>query len=523
MQFEVSKFNKRSFSAVTITHGDEPELVFNTVGYRSTRSAASIVADDENKVDLFTEVNDFINKLTKVEQNTLYEIYARVESMFQDLMLQPGDKDSGLLEKLLRKEVENIYEIVKFEDLRDYVVCNSRLKLPPELFDDYRTTDKITPLYKEKTYLLREYTDLLAMTLGLRFMIPIWGPYLPIVQEEVGKHMKEYEAYRLLSTSRLFKCPAFDRLEVYIRANLENEEEKIAPRFAFLSTEEIPTYLIAISAVRKLSIAPLSVEEQRQHHLMRIVFNYAMNRHDQLPQQLGMSIIKKSSGETGVDDNSSVWCMHKMKENISRGDLEIIQTYLSDYQANAKYIVPEIQPERVELCVKQCLSLQIHPRVSQKYLAAWTLSPVVVGSVVEIYDHHNLMVLMGTAQAVLWAWGFEELAILLTATPIELEEDEFRTSEGRYKISQNALAELDAIYPYKLRESRFIPGGSSTNAGVRGIDLMVSDFNQEWKPNCNLELAKSFERCDVTRRINPSPNIRNQIADLLIRLDGHIR
>lgn len=523
MKLEVSKFNKRSFSTVTIVHDDEPDLVFNTSGYRSTRSAAAIVSDDENRTDLFTEANEFIATLSDDDQLRLYECYARLENVFQDFMLQPGGRTGGTLEKMLREEVDRIFEIVKFEDLRNYIVWNTKLKLPPELFDDYRTSDKITPLYKEKTYLLHEYIDLLAMTLGLRFMIPIWGPYLPIVQEEEGKHMKEYEAYRLLSTSRLFQCPAFDRLEVYIRANLETEDENIAPRFAFLSTEEIPTYLIAISAVRKLSIAPLSVEEEKRHHLMRIVFNYAMNRHDQLPQQLGMNIVAKSPGESGIDDNSSVLCIHKMKENISRGDLEIIQTYLANYLQAARYIEPDIDEARVELCVKQCLELEIRPRLAQKFLAAWVMSPVIVGSVVEIYDRHHLMTLIGVAQAILWTWGFEELAILLTASPIELDDDEFRTPEGRNKIAQKTMVQLDAIYPYKLSESRYIPGGSSPNAGVRGIDLMVNDFDQEWRPNCNLELARSFERSDVTRRINPSSNFRDQLANLLIRLDSHVR
>lgn len=499
----------------------------SAAGYASTKPGAVAIGDDDvARVSLFTELNEFVAKMKKDAQKALYECYARADSIFQmeEFSLGTQGVSSRNLDKLLTEVVNDIYKIVKFEDLRDYVVGNTKLKLPTELYNDYVTEDKITPLYKQRTYLLPEYIDLVALAFGLRFMIPIWGQYLPISAKEHGSHMMEYYAFQLLTASDFYQCPAFFRLDTYIRANLaEGESIDMGVLLKFLSSEEVPTYLIALSAIRKLSVAPLSAENERDH-LMKIIYNYALGNNNQLAGSLGSKVTDKPDPGETLDDNSSVWCTYKMKEQIPAGDLIMFQLYVNNFIPCAQAIEPDINPDRVTDCVERALKLQdFNPTDSQIGLVVWAMSPVVPGCVVEMFDRQTLFTAIGISQAILWHWGLTQLAVLLTARRIELEPGEIMAPVPYGGVSNQNMQLLETIYPYSLPEGRGGDMITEPNPGLRGIESVVGDlFKNYWEPTCVKALAKAAQ-CDVIRQVEVSSDIRDQLASLLIRLNDHTR
>lgn len=522
MHFKIVDFNKSSFSSVMVTHGDENEMIFNCSGYSNTKPGAIVVEHGINRVQLFNEINTFIDKqLKKEDQLKLYQCYARLYNLFDESYYIGSD---GSLEKLLCDEVDRIYKIIKFDQIRDYIVYNKEFKLPPELSDDYITEDKITPLYKQRTCRLSEYIDLVAMVFGLRFMIPVWGSYLPIAAKDHNKELKEYYAYQLLETCDFYKSPPFERLEIYVRANISEEDFDMSQYFSFFSSEELPIYLVAIVSIRKLSVAPLSAEIDKDH-LMKIIYNYIFRKNTKLPLSEGRQIKdKKGPGEVNADDNSSVWCIYKMKENMSTGELETLQHYISKYRNAAERIEPDIDFDRLEDCIKRSISNHdFRAEGVQKGLAAWVLSIVIAGVAVDILDRHVLKIALGTAQAILWQWGFNQLAILLTATVIPLDEDEILTPIPKIKLSESKREVLDAICPYSYPESKRSELVIPTNPALRGIETMLSDFvKNDWEPNCPKTLAASVDRVDLSRRLEVSGDIRDQLANLLIKLDNHV-
>lgn len=528
MNIEICGYTKRSFSAVSISHGNEHTLVMSAAGYSTTKPGAVRLGDDDVlHVSLFDEVNEFIGKMSKVDQQALYECYARVDGIFtaEEFTLGGQNALNLKLDVLLTDIVNSIYSIIKFDDLRNYIVGKPKLKLPPELSDTYVTDDKITPLYMQRTYLLSEYIDLVALTFGLRFMIPIWGQYLPISSKEHGSTMMEYYAFQLIAESTFFQADAFHRMETYIRANLPEEASTdMGVLLKFLSSEEIPTYLIALATIRKLSVAPLSADNNDTDHLMKIIYNYAFGNNKQLAGALGSKVTSKTNPGESLDDNSSVWGVFKMKEQISKGELVMFQIYVMNFVKCAQAIEPDINPDIVERCVTRALKLQdFNPSESQIGLIVWTLSPVVPGCVIEMFDRQTLFTAMGLAQAILWHWGLIQLAALLTARRIELEEGEIMAPVPYGGVSRKNLEALEIVYPYSLPVSRNGDHLTEPNPGLRGIECIVSDmFKNYWEPTCIAKLAKAAD-CDVIRQIEVSSDVRDQLATLLIKLNEHTR
>lgn len=525
MEFTISGYTKRSFSMVTISHEGENEIVVNAGGYANAKPGA-IRQDDSfelgHRTELFEEINEFIARLPADKRMELYECYARLETILDTYgEFAPSETESDTLDSLLAEVVTGIFDIVLFDELREYVVNNPKIKLPPELSDVYVTSDKITPIYMERTYRKSEYIDLVAASLGLRCMVPVWGAYLPIVGKEKGAKWKEYEGFQLLERSKFFDCPAFERLETYVRANIDEDDFELPIVFQHLSSEEIPKYLISLAAIRKLSVAPLSALTDKDH-LMKIVYNYVCGKNNRMPAAFGNNIRKKTDNEGMMDDsNGSVWCVFKMKESISTGDLAIFRLYVMKYQKAAADIDPNLTPERTEMCVSQTQNLdRFDPRDEQITLCIWVMSTVIAGCVPEMFDRKTLLTTMGIAQAVLWNWGFKQLAVLLTATPIYLEEGELPTPISRLKINAKNLEMLDIIYPYKIPEGKRSELTTSTNVGVRDVEeVAVAFFKYDWEPHCCKELGRDYNRVDVTRRLEPSTDLRDELAELLIKID----
>lgn len=554
MELVISGYTKASFSLVSVKHKDEDELVFSAKGYSNAKPGA--MKEDETsatgqRVSLFDEINEFVSRLSKEDQEKLYQYYCRIDNIFTEFGKTTAEtvataetiSNSRMLNELLSDAIKDIYDIVLFEDLREYVVTNRKLKIPPDLMDSYATSDKVTPRYMQRTYLRNEYIDLVSVALGLRLMIPVWGRFLPISGKEDRVSMKELHAYQLLSKSKIYKAtgvisPAsrwfgeildgeepnltvFSRLETYLAANLKEEEYELAVSFKHLSSEEVPEYLMAQGLVRKAAVAPLSVEYGEQH-MMKIIFNYCCSNNNRKPTVFGGNIKQKVDVETQLDDNSSVLCVYKMKEQVSAGDLMICQKYVMRYLNAARTIEPNLSEERIEACVKATLAIdRFIPTESQTTLCVWIMSTVIAGCIVEIYDRKEpLLVSMAIAQAVLWEWDLPQLAILLTAKKIPLAEGEILGHVPRTPVSDTNQALLGVVNPYEYTDNRGNEVAMSSNTAMRGIERISQEFfKSEWEPRCCKELAASYYRSDKTRRVEVSPDFRDQAAQLLVKLN----
>lgn len=535
MNINVGKYSKLTFTSITVTHTGEPELNFDGGGYRTARMVQRTHGtDDEIDNGLFKEVNDFIDKLSQEKQAALYNCYATAESLFQnyDESSLSGDASSAniqnyTLEDDLKALVKQIYTIITFEDLHDYVKFNRELKIPPELSDEYLTDDKITPLYVDRTYKLSEYIDLMALCLGLRFMIPLWGPYLKISAASEGMAMKEYHSFSILRGSALHMSRAYERMDVYVRANLDTKDLNMAPVLHFLSEEEIPTYAIAHTVIRKMSIAPLSWESDK-HHLMKILYSYATNKIKGLGMNLEPGVQDKTDRGFFEDDNSSVFCLFKMKEQLSAGELEVFKVYIENYVRAGKSVASDIDERKIELCVTNTLKLKNWRGTEiQKGLVAWTLSPVITGSIIPLLQRRYLLIAMGITQAVLWHWGLHELAMLVTARVDNPDPNAFNPTGGKAKLSQTTLTRLDEVYQHEFPLRKHVEGGWSHNTGVRGIELFHKHLSvEDWIVQCPKALVKEYDAIKqddvaVTGLLEPSPDLRESLAELLFKLHDH--
>lgn len=524
MEFAIATYTERSFSAVSLARepGTAGELFFPTGGYSTTRPNASVKDDDDlgTQLDLFAEINQFMQQfLSDAQKDSLFAHYEKLEGYFGQT--NPKDLNVDDLTRAITREVNGIFNIVRFDQLRDYIVTNPKIRLPQELSDDYVTEDKITPTYRSLTYRLQEYIDLLAIALGLRLMIPIWGFYLPLSAKADSVNMKEFNSYQLIMGSKFYKSPAFNRLDEYVRTNLKETAYDINSALNFMSSEEIPTYLLALAVIRKLSIAPISIERERDH-LMKILYNYIDGRFDRMATEFKQQVAEKKGNSGPIEDNSSVWSMYKMKEAITAGELVIIQHYVNDFHGCAAAIDPSYNMTHLEMCVEHIRGIEgFDPTRAQKGLAAWIMSIVIPGVVIDIFDMETLKHNMAVAQSILWDWGYLDLALMLTARK---DPTAIMSEISKAKVSEKNREMLDVINPYQLPEPKKEDQLHIPNSAVRGVEEVVKEFvRADWLVDCHRQLAFEHNRADLSEFLEIAPSVRNRLAELLVRLNDHVR
>ena len=136
--------------------------------------------------------------------------------------LTNSDINTETLTDNLADLVEQIYQLATYDNLKSWVY-RADLQYPEDLSDTYQEYGPRGRNYRERTYIKNEYLELVALALGLRLMIPIWGLYIQLIVGRSGNYYKEAEAVDLLDQSGVKDWPPYVRMEEYVAASVDGE------------------------------------------------------------------------------------------------------------------------------------------------------------------------------------------------------------------------------------------------------------------------------------------------------------
>jgi len=509
MRIEIEGLSPKGINLIRMLHGKE-DVLWATPGY----SSASIPERDK----LFDDFNKYVSRLTKEQQDKLWNIYMDVRDVIATV------SDPTLLDIELKKLVVQLYEVVTYADCRRYVYHGGDVMFPENLKTEYTESDLRSRNYQDRTYLRDEYIDLVILTLGYRFMIPIWGEYIQRVSSRTANEYKETAAFDLTSLAAINEWPPTIRLKRYVDASVLDSKASMAVLLFALSTVEIPKHLLALAVVRKLAVSPLSPRNS-EDNLIKVLYNHVTGTANRLDTRFGGNIgQKKLVKDSAEDDNSSVWDMYKINQDIPDGDKILMEVYTENPLQMARQIYGEVNEDRVRKCLNVTTkldNLEIHPH--HVAITQWIMGKVISPRGVQTLPKQALLRAMGVTQAVLWDWGFLELAVLVTAERQEAEDQEmFQDVAGRSRVEASMKEKLNELYPHWRRNTRRFDPAKRTNVAINAIDTLADQLNRcIWLPNAPKQLLEEFDNISVTRQWIVSGNIKMQLAELIVRLNSN--
>lgn len=507
MKIEVAELstNSKSFTSIALVKGGE-RIVWPSPGYKS----ASVV-DREN---LFNDLNGLIEKLPSESQDILWEVYSSVRNIF-DTVYDPLEMANAL-----KKQVKLLYDTVGYGDIRSFVYRGGYIEFPPNLKTEYSENDRRTRNFEARTYLKEEYIDLVILVLAFRFMIPIWGEYVTLVTKDSGNLYKEGTAMDLLRDSVLIDWPPYKRLRSYIEFSIDDGRIGLSVLFGGLSTIEIPKHLMALAVVRKLAVSPLSPKSDSDN-LIKILYNFVTGTNGRMDSRFGGKVgTKRLIKENGEEDNSSVWDMYKINQDVPDGDKILVEVFTENVPVMAQKVYPGLSQSKVDSCLvraSKLMRLDIAPH--QMALCKWVMGKIIAPDSIEALSKSALLNVMAVTQAVLWELGQFELAILVTASKVELDVDDTFTAIESNKMDKALVERLHVTYPYWRQDTGKLNVAKRTCVAITAIQEICKEANVcEWSSNAPKKLNSEFLQLTSSKTWRLSNDIRSQMAETILAL-----
>lgn len=532
MKIDIEQTTVTGPSAIRLSHGND-SMVWDTSAYSKSSDHKSPM----NPQLIFQELNGFWASMPLKSQEKFWNLYLEARQALDTLF------DIRDLREALQDIAKRIFEIEELEHIDHWVKHRSGIRLPADLKESFEDIVDVVdyPHRKEKTYLKGEYVALATMVIQFRLMVPIWSEFIRNTRKAVGGNSKELEAFRLLYRSRIHNSPALHRLQEYVQVTVKTLIGGELPATVILngmSETELVDWMLATCIVRRLAMCPISVNDDvsniitNVYQYVRLGVQGAPKKHG---KKFGGRVNLRPPNEIGEERGKrAVAEINKVKQEIPDG----IKVFLNVYADNPYRVLLRALgltrkgsheltgpiPEGLENRFNQCLTTidkipGFEVEKHQETLIQYTLSNVFPPKGVPLLWYDTIKTMAAITQCVLWEWGFYDLAALMTAQRVVVDEDAMiGAPETRGRIPKELMDEQAIRWPYN-QPSKGKQSFRQSNVAAKAVDIL-SDMMAEtdWELFCPPALSAMVERSTRGRRMVVPPDIRSVLSHLLIKI-----
>lgn len=496
MEFRVDLF-KPKLEAIILHSG-------TTLGFNASVFHKKSFSRDYN---VFDEVNAFLRELPRSTQDQLFEIYTRAYKGFDYLL------DQAELHDYIKGCIFDLTQVIKLEQLENWlrfrpeiVVPESVKPLPPDPMDNVKSI--------AKTYTVSDYYPLLALSMFLRLLIPIWGEYVASIRKTTEVDKKEFITLQLLNDTGILESTAIERLKIYIRednTSTDNKDwEKVLSGF---SSEDIVFQQLAVVCFRRLCTADLRGVNPSTQVVAQIWKSSVQKSYGSPVSNIELKEVRE--GEESAADRSGLEG-YRRRTDISLGNVAEFEYYFGFPHAIARHIDPTVPLELVDQALATASQIEAN-EVGDVQLAI--AGEMIKDQITPYSLYHTVDLLpnvLAACEAVLWHRGFKYLAAVVTSYAISgVEEMHVGSISSREQLTIENMEEIKRWFPYVWEMGKRVP--STAQHGIlETVDMLVDSLIfQSWRMTIAEDKAAEIfgER---RRRLMIPSDIKNQIVSFLI-------
>lgn len=473
MHLEVSQVKNGGFVEVA-THHKGKSLLWPTKAY------SKIKLQQPERV--FDEINGFLKTLPAEAQNQIWDSYCQIKEIL-DIVA-----DNIHIGNTIRHYVSQMYAVTPMNEFHKWLLTQGNLFIPTDVQETMADNSR----YKgtDKTYLKSSYVNLATLGLAMRLMVPIWGEFIDQATE--GDY-KEVEAVGLIDNTELKSWPedepTWDKLHNYIRYFSNDPSALIGNLWKGLGSEEIPDVLQAKAVVRRLTIVPLS--DHNSHSIIANIFRYVKTNTKPQDRTNQDRVNRKRPDEGGGgedDDKISIAESYKLKQRVSDGDAVLFNVSTRNMIGLCQIVDPTVDLNKVMACTyreqlnKVALIGEFQPH--QIRLAQWVMAKAFPPRAFHLIDALSVIRLLGCTQALLWHWGYLDLAVLMQVELLnqsdQLNLTAAKQAKSGARISSKYKEALNLLYPYvkpqRIKASSQEGDENFVNTAAIAINNVTSDI-----------------------------------------------
>lgn len=399
----------------------------------SNYGRTKMVKDGED----FREINNFLNTLEPARQQNIFDVYLKIKDVFNTVM------HFQEMQAELTKLTTELYGYFNLDEMRHYIAFHAKVIYPDVLKEEYDVNDT----NKARTYLKHEYPGLVLLVLATRPMIPIWGEYL-ILNLKRLRGLKEYLAMKLMVNTEVLYCDEMLRLRDYVETTGISKNDRDNAIIRGISSEELPEYILATLVVRELSIGSIDASKEGTRSIITNVFARVRNAVRDISRRPSQIQEKFRLDDVEGEDKSSRLEQYKNVQSVSVGDIEIHKFFVNQHTELALKVDPTLDLDKLKNCfalTRRMGSFDIGKH--NVLLVQWVLSRKAPARVISELTDSELLGAMAVTQALLWHWGFLDLALIVTSA---LDTERMSMAAiSRKQAKKNTTQLLNELYPYQ--------------------------------------------------------------------------
>jgi len=465
-------------------------------------------------IDVTVHINEYWAQLPMFKQEKIFNIFYSIRDVFEDVY-----QTEPLVHRLVPL-IKALFEEHKQEEIEHWLSFYSSIIIPEKLEDEYIQSDE-KPGSREKTYLRNDYRRLVVLAVSLRIMIPIWGEFIYRTRKETGTYFKEHLAYYLLNESNVFNCPAIEKLMTYVIHNIQPDRTTHNIVITGVGTEEFPTWLLSVVAVRRLCVGDVSGSNPTTS-LVTFIYNFINQKvtGNNTGNFATMVKGKEFESSTSDDHNASRLEGYKIKLKAPIGDIVILEHYMDDPYRVIQKLKPTANLDLLNEFIQQNKALENEQIwLPQITIAQYILRPVISPRGLTHLNKIYAITAISIAQTLLWEAGHKTLAALISAIATN-NRDEMMLGgiDSKARIPKELADRIGVLYPYaKVSASK--KKSKVFNSVIQAIDELASLFGQrDWIITLSDEKAKEITGHENIRRFSCPHDIKVLLAKLIIQL-----
>lgn len=492
-------------SKIILERGDSRKLVWDVSIYDRTKYTTV--------EGMFNEINGYFGHISEGRREAIWKAYEAIYYTLYNVF-----EPTHLINRLM-DEVAELYNHIVWNELEHWVKFRGGIRFPLNMRDaiDPEETSKSI---RDRTYVKQDYIGLVVLAVALRPMVPIWGEYISRIMGSVGASYKEYVAMKLLFKSYIVNVEPMNRLMQYVKGSINGNEENVSSILQGLGSDERPQWLLSMVVLRRVATGDITVRVDDKASLITNIFSFVTNQLADMDKKFGGVVKAKFREEYGDEsDKASQIELYKVNQTVSYGDIAMYGYYAEDYERMARHLDPSIPMEMVRECVGITSQLtEYEIREMSVVLCQWVVNPVITARAVSTLNMRSMLNVLGVTQALIWHWGFPELAGMLVSTQDLTDNRNFIPSESRARIPTDLQRQLNEIYPYFENQGRSKGQGAGKNVAVKAIQTLAKEFIvARWIIHAPEALKRELNCQDHGRLLTPV-NHMELLARLVIRI-----
>ncbi len=440
---------------------------------------------------IFDDFNKLLAYMGEEKQDKIFNLLKEIHEDLSSTMIYE------MIFQEVRKKTSALLTVFDFNQVLNFVNSSRDIIIPTNLNDSFME-DIAKNITRDKTYIRRDYVDLVAMVLILKSLLPVFSQYISIIQDEVGKEYKEDYVFNIISQSMYANHKSIQKLKDYISASLRNNNNKsdIDNTIKGMTEDEYLDILLARTIIRKLIVSDLSgyVDEtpkvDNNHNLITYTFKFMSQI--KKDSERSYNILTKPEGSSSDQDGSSLSILeeYRLNHDVIIGDIVTLEHFIRDMGPVIQRLSPNLPIELIQefqVYVKALKHEMIyHPQIRiiqilfKKQISPMSLMYLPKDKIVE---------LLGLASSVLWYNNLKVLALFVGATTKESQINRLASTGSRGRLDDDIAEEIEKVYPFTyISRSKKESKNKVINPVITSIDSLINDLSMGvWYSSASVE------------------------------------